>query len=329
MNKETKSLPEAIKMVVDKKGKIVVGDILLVNIISDIVDLEDGVAVKTILKDVINKGYGKKMLLVNHEQDDIHLKIKSFAKEISNRYGYKDVIIQYVLFSLAYGLGWIDKIPYIKTNSAPQEKLAIKNTDARPTHTATPLELTSKRQIPFWSVVVVAIFLLIGIVYLFRYMAASTEREQFNERIFSGNSFLSTGDYTNAVESYKDAYNAYNAMNSSSYKDDALEKIDAVADKLIKEGETSNASLLKASQVINSELQLKLDAKDKERLTNKKNELENVIKERTDNGRNTLIMNLSANHGKLDEAGIKLLNELLILSPNDYWLNFIKKKNYE
>ena len=36
-------------MVVDKKGKIVVGDILLVNIISDIVDLEDGVAVKTIL----------------------------------------------------------------------------------------------------------------------------------------------------------------------------------------------------------------------------------------------------------------------------------------
>ena len=81
--------------------------------------------------------------------------------------------------------------------------------------------------------------------------------------------------------------------------------------------------------MINSELQLKLDAKDKERLTNKNKELENTIKERTESGRNTLIMILSTNNGKLDENGKKLLNELLELSPNDYWLNFIKKKSYE
>ena len=31
----------------------------------------------------------------------------------------------------------------------------------------------------------------------------------------------------------------------------------------------------------------------------------------------------------LDENGKKLLLELLILAPNDYWLNFIKNKNNE
>ena len=329
MKKETKSLPEAIKMVVEKKGKIVVGDILMVNIISDIVDLEDGVAVKTILKDVIYKGYGKKMLLVNHEHEDIHLKIKSFAKEISSRYGYKDVIVQYVLYSLAYGLGWIDKIPYIKTNAAPQEKLAIRSTDASPSHTVAPLELTPKRQIPFWSVVVMAIFLLIGIAYLFRYMAASTDREQFSDRIFSGDSFMYNGEYGNAVEKYKEAYQGYNALNSDGYKEDALESMEALNQKLIEEGKTNNKSLLDASNVIKSELQLNLEKRDKEKLQKELEEVETLVGEKTQNGRQQLVTNISANKGRLDESGKILLEELLLLSPEDYWLNFIKKKSHE
>lgn len=329
MAKETKSLPEAIKLVVEKNGKIVVGDILMVNIISDIVDLEDGVAVKTILKDVIYKGYGKKMLLVNHEQEDIHLKIKSFAKEISSSYGYKDIIVQYVLYSLAYGLGWIDKIPYIKTNSAPQEKLAIKNSYAKPSHITAPLELTPKRQIPFWSVVVLAIIFLIGISYLFRYMAASTDREQFNERIFTGDSFMYSGEYENAVDKYKEAYQGYNALNSGGYKEDALESMEALNQKLIDEGKTNNKSLLEASKVIKSELQLNMDKNDKEKLQKELEEVETLVEEKTLNGRQQLITNISANSGKLDESGKALLNELLMLSPDDYWLNFIKKKSNE
>ena len=41
---------------------------------------------------------------------------------------------------------------------------------------------------------------------------------------------------------------------------------------------------------------------------------------------NTIILNISTNRGKLDASGKKLLNSLLEVAPEDYWLNIIKKK---
>ena len=87
--------------------------------------------------------------------------------------------------------------------------------------------------------------------------------------------------------------------------------------------------MLLASKIVESELELDLDPSDERRLKDKTEELKLKIIERIDNGRNTLIMNLSANNGNLDKSGRKLLDELLLLSPNDYWLNFIKKKDNE
>ena len=327
MNKETKSLPEAIKMVVDKKGKIVVGDILMVNIISDIVDLEDGVAVKTILKDVIRKGYSKKMLLVNREQEDIHLKIKSLAKEISSSYGYKDVIVQYVLYSLAYGLGCINQIPRVRPVSAPTEHLEL-NKSNKP-HIEKPFVQVQKKKIPLWAIVLIAIIPVVGVSYMFSYMAASTDRDKFNERIFSGDSFMYNGEYEHAVDKYKEAYQGYNALNSGSYKEDALESMEALNQKLIEEGKTNNKSLYEASNVIKSELQLNLDKQDKEKLQKELEEVETLVEEKVTNGKQQLIINVSANSGKLDVSGKTLLDELLMLSPDDYWLNFIKKRAYE
>ena len=329
MNKVTKSLPQAIKIIVGLNGKDVVNDILLVNIMSDVVDLEDSAAVKTILKDILAMGYGKQLLAINTESDDLNFKIKAFTKSISNHQGYKEVLVRYVLYSLAYGIGLINRIPRIKSTLEPNENLSIQSTLADQSSVEESLDLEPKKQIPFWMAAVFAIFLLLGIGQFLRYMASSEDREQFDSRVFTGNSFMSSGDYVNAVESYKEAYNGYNGMSSGSYKEDALGKIDAVADKLIKEGENSNKSLLQAQMVMESELQLNLNDEDKTRIKTKMSELENTIKERAESGRNTLIMILSTNNGKLDENGKKLLNELLELSPNDYWLNFIKKKSYE
>lgn len=326
MNKEPKTLPQAIKIIVGIYGKNVVKDVQMVNIMNDVVSLDDPVAVKSILRDVIKSGYGTKILAINASREDYHLKVKAFSKEISDKFGYKEVIVQYILYSIAYGVDICPKEPYLKNQEANRQEKIVE----QPSIIQDDEEGVEERRVPYKIIAACGFVVLIGVVFWgFSYWKSSADREQFENKVFSGNSFLSTGDYANAVESYKDAYNSYNAMSSGSYKEDALEKIDAVVDKLIKEGDTNNESLLKASQVIDSELQLNLDAKDKERLTAKKNELENVIKERTDNGRNTLIMNLSANNGKLDEAGMKLLDELLVLAPNDYWLNFIKKKSNE
>ena len=174
-----------------------------------------------------------------------------------------------------------------------------------------------------------AVFLLIGIAQLFRYMASSTDREQFDQRIYSGDSFMYSGDYTNAAESYKEAYNGYNAMNSDGYKEDAFKSMDALNLKLLEEGRSNNKSLLNASKVIKSELSLNLGPKEKEKLQNELKEVEALVSEKVNNGRQQLITNISANNGKLDEGGKILLNELLALSPDDHWLNFIKKKSNE
>lgn len=327
MTKETKSLPEAIKLVVEKHGKIVIGDILFVNIISDLVDLEDGAAVKAILKDILSMGYGKKLLVINHEQEDFHIKIKAYAKEISNSRGYKDIIVQYVLYSIAYGLGWINKIPRIRPSTAPKERLEP-NKPSKP-HIEKPFVQVQKRKIPLWAIPLIAIILVVGVAYMYSYMAASTDREQFSERIFSGDSFMYSGEYENAVEKYKEAYNGYNALNSDAFKEDALKSMDALNNKIIDEGKTDNKKLLEASNVIKSELQLNLDRNSKDKLQQELDEVESLMREKTVNGRQQLITVISANNGKLDERGKLLLNELLMLSPDDYWLNFIKKKSNE
>ena len=197
MKKDPKVLPEAIKTVVAQYGKDIVNDVRLVNVMSDIVDLEDTAAVKTILRDVLSKGYGAK------EKEDVYSKVKAYAKDISNNHGYKDVFVQYVLFSIAYGIGLITQEPYIRSTTAPKERLAVKKTVDKKEPEVEPLELAPKRTIPFWAVAAMAIIVLLIVAYGFNYMASSTDRENFNERIYTGDSFMYNGDYDKAVDSYK------------------------------------------------------------------------------------------------------------------------------
>ena len=324
MTKDPKTLPEAIKIIVGIYGKDVVKDVRMVNIMNDVVSMEEHNAVKTILRNCIKLGFGDKVLAIT-PKDDLHLKIKSFSKDISDSYGYKDVIVQYILYSIAYGIGICENKPYLKNHAKPQpEKYrTLKPKNSRLTHTE------ESKQPPYKKMAVVFTVLLICTIAGFSLWNASEEREKFQNRVFTGDSFLNSGDYDNAIESYKEAYNGYNALNSGSYKEDALGKIDDVIEKLLKEGKTDNKSLLHAYHVLQSEMQLNLEKKDKERLQMKLEEVETIISEKVDNGRNNLISILSANNGVLDENGKKLLLDLLLLSPDDYWLNFIKKKSYE
>ena len=117
MNKESKTLPQAIKIIVGIYGKNVVKDVQMVNIMNDVVSLEDPAAVKSILRDVIKSGYGAKILAINTPREDYHLKVKVFSKEISDNYGYKEVIVQYILYSIAFGINICPKEPYLKNTS--------------------------------------------------------------------------------------------------------------------------------------------------------------------------------------------------------------------
>lgn len=325
MNKEPKTLPQAIKIIVGIYGKDVVKDVQMVNIMNDVVSLEDPMAVKSILRDVIKMGYGGKMLTINSPKDDYRLKVKAFSRDISDTLGYKEVMVQYILYSIAYGIGVCPQEPYLKNWDVPK-----RDKEVRAPNKEDEEEEVEERRIPYKSLA--AIFLVLSIggsIWWYGNSKAAANRENFDNMVFTGNSFMSAGDYDNALVSYKEAYNGYNTMNNDSYKENALEKIEDLVEKLINDGETNNKSLVKANSALESALQLNLNDEDKERFKNKKADLENTIFGRLDNGRNTLITSISANNGKLDDVGKQLLNNLLELAPNDYWLNFIKKKSYE
>lgn len=322
MTKEPKILPLAIKAVVGKYGKEVVRDVRLVNIMSDMVSLDESVAIKNILREVLKDGYGGKILTIDPSKDDCHLKVRSYSKTIAENLGFKEVIVQYTLYSIAYGIGLITGVPHLKDIASPGRETEVVKTKV-------PKETTEAKKVPYLKYAAILIFLLVVFIYGLSFWNSSEEREKYEDRVSVASSFLNSGDYANAVESYKEAYNGYNAMNSDSYKKEALEKIDDLADKLIKDGETDNKSLIQAKKVIQSELQLNLGETDRERVKNKLLELENIIQQRVENGRNALVTNVSANGGKLDENGRQLLEQQLELAPDDYWLNFIKKKSYE
>ncbi len=132
--------------------------------------------------------------------------------------------------------------------------------------------------------------------------------------------------YDQAFAAYLEAYTNYDAFNRSSYKENAFQKMEKVTDKLIEKGKSDNSYLLQAKEALNSLIQLDIPSSVRASLQEKLDGVEQDIINRVNNGRNTLILNVSANKGKLNEAGKKLLDELMKLSPDDYWLNFIKNK---
>ena len=209
----------------------------------------------------------------------------------------------------------------LKTNDADwcsQEKAKVLQAHYKDT--------SSLKRKAYTKVAAVATTLIICGAYGTSYVSSLGNIEAFNQTVQKGDSFMSSGLYDQALASYSEAYTSYDAFNSSSYKEDAFQKMEEVTNKLIEKGKTDNPSLLQAKKAIQSQLQLDIPSSDRTRLQEKLNGIEAEIVSRVDNGKNTLILNVSANNGKLNEDGKKLLDELIELSPDDYWLKFIKNK---
>lgn len=331
MKKEPKTLPEAIKIVVEIYGKNVVKDARLVNILGDVVSLEDPVAVKNILREVLKSGYGEKVLMIDPVKDDYRLRIKSYSQIISDSLGFKEVIVEYILFSIAYGVGICPETPYIKIVKAKQT-VSRKPTLKRITKFENEglVVPTNKKSSSHNAIAAVIIALVVIVAIFYSYNASENDKEQFNSMVLSGNSFFSNGEYSKAMDSYKEAYNVNYTLGNEDYQKEAFEKMDVLAGELLKKGLSDNSCLLQALDLSKSELQLNgLNRVSREKIQARIDNIENLIIEKTENGKNALITNISANNGKLDEIGTAQLKDLLELSPDDYWLNFILKKSNE
>lgn len=122
--KETCKLPNAIKAIVEKRGKDVANDVILVNIMDDIYDLDESRATKNVLKGLLNFGYGEKLGTLNPICDNINYKISSFTQEIIDSLGYDELVTRYVVSSILFGLGFLPDIPHLKVFFPNKESLS-------------------------------------------------------------------------------------------------------------------------------------------------------------------------------------------------------------
>jgi hypothetical protein len=187
-------------------------------------------------------------------------------------------------------------------------------------------DTSSLRVKVYITVALIVTIILFGGLNGISYVLSLGKIETFNQTVQKGDSYVSSGLYDQAFASYLEAYTNYDAFNRSSYKENAFQKMEKVTDKLIEKGKSDNSYLLQAKEALNSLIQLDIPSSVRASLQEKLDGVEQDIINRVNNGRNTLILNVSANKGKLNEAGKKLLDELMKLSPDDYWLNFIKNK---
>ena len=102
MEKQTKSLPESIKGVIQQYGNDVVKSVRLSNILDDVASFDNLPAAKPVLRTLLKAGYGGKMLSV---KKDWNLKVNSYTMEICQNYGFQQNIVTYLLSSIVYGLG--------------------------------------------------------------------------------------------------------------------------------------------------------------------------------------------------------------------------------
>lgn len=102
---------KALKTAVNLQGNDILKDSRLINILSDFNAYEEIPATKFLLKILINEGLMAKLQVEHNSITDISTFIDTNREILSDIYGFKDNVSEYVLNCLAYAQGWIDEIP--------------------------------------------------------------------------------------------------------------------------------------------------------------------------------------------------------------------------
>lgn len=159
------------------------------------------------------------------------------------------------------------------------------------------------------------------------YMTSSDSIEQFEAKIQQGEQIASQGNYGKALQLFSEAKNGYNAsFLPSHYQSIAEEHINANVDKVVEECTSlmGQKKLVAASALLKS-LPQKVVAENNVNIEKVKT-AQNLLDTEIADGLENLITNISQNKGHLDAESQKLLDELLTINSNDYWLNFIKNR---
>ena len=122
-------LYNALKKVVELQTEDILKDVKLINILSDFRAYDDMPSSKYLLKYMVSEGLMANLLYEYQSQNDVNTLLNSHKTLLSDTYGYKECLADYVVRSLAYALGWVSDIPSASdmhdnsytTNTAPAQ----------------------------------------------------------------------------------------------------------------------------------------------------------------------------------------------------------------
>lgn len=158
-----------------------------------------------------------------------------------------------------------------------------------------------------------------------QYMMLKGDIEKFDQQMTQANGFVDQGNLSSALLTYDAARDGYDheflgKKTEAEYKiEELVYQICDEADELITQNRytAADAKLKEVpEQVVSDNKNLK------ERIAYSRTKLDEAVS----NVITQLLNNISSHSGKLDAEGKKMLEEALLISPDDYWLNFIKNK---
>lgn len=159
------------------------------------------------------------------------------------------------------------------------------------------------------------------------YASSTEEIAEFDNNMEKASALLNNGDASGAITAYMFARDSYDgSFRPSKYQGEADEKITEAFNSLTNECHSliENRQIVKAQELIES-IPAKLVESNSD-ISSGIATIKQEISAATNSGVEELINEISSNGGKLDEKGKDYLDQLLKLSPEDYWLNFLKSK---
>lgn len=169
-----------------------------------------------------------------------------------------------------------------------------------------------------------AALLLTGGVMGTSYVGSQEALEKYDKTIAQADAFAEQNDFSNAIELYDAAAHYDGSFRTGHYQDEAKEKIVSLlervkfdCDKLIDEKHFAKVATLLSN--------IPEDVKEEETYKELKSDLYKKLEIQKVSYVDSFVTAISEK-SKLSPDLMTVLDELLVAFPNDYWLNFIKKK---
>lgn len=184
---------------------------------------------------------------------------------------------------------------------------------------------------------IIGLFLIAGSFFAWNigsYLYSLDSIKDYDEKMEIGNGFSSNQQYLKAYEAFRQAAEYDAPFKTTSHVENAKDKMTEMASALVKQeielsrDMTLKGDLVGALKLLKKENSYRVRANQEsiEALSSEIAQIESKLVSSISTGKNTLLLNLSANHGTLNKEGKDLLKRLLEMNPDDYWLNFINQK---